>query len=162
MSRPEMVQAKRVAERGKKAMIAVFNCRADAPVDLGAGCHAEGHASVGRGAGAVLRGAEEGGFFGVEAGSRVGAPAEVEGELRLCNSSAAIRGKRRESAAAYQLKVVGKVVLDGDQRHGIHAAGREFLGTCGECERADDGDRPVPHVRSEERRVGKECRSRWS
>src|ERR1017187_691717 len=98
MSRPQMVQAKRVAERGKKAMIAVFNCRADAPVDLGAGCHAEGHASVGCGAGAVLRGAEEGGFFRIEAGSRVGAPAEAEHELRLRYSSAAVCGKGDESS----------------------------------------------------------------
>src|ERR1017187_2002103 len=98
MFRPQAVQAERIAKRGEEVLIAVLNCGADAPIDLGAGCHAEGHASVGCGAGAVLRGAEEGGFFRIEAGSRVGAPAEAEHELRLRYSSAAVCGKGDESS----------------------------------------------------------------
>src|ERR1039458_5125372 len=98
MFRPQTVQAKGVAERGEEIAIAVLDCGADSPIDLGAGCYAEGHASVGCGAGAVLRRTEERGFFRIEAGSRVGAPAEVEGELRLRDSSAAVRGKRDESS----------------------------------------------------------------
>ena len=64
-----------------------------------------------------------------------------------------------EVSASFDVTIVDDAILDGAQTATITAAASGFLS---DTAALDVTDNDAPTTRSEERRVGKECRSRWS